>query len=126
MSVKESRARELRIAMLKIAKGRASAPGGPRLSVAAVARACGVSPALLYNHHQVIVEEIRQRAALQKAASEPRSSKQSDTIAKLQAEVKRLKEDVSKLATANELLQIRCEALEASRLVNLSARVRAK
>jgi hypothetical protein len=110
------RAKQLRLAIFRIEKGRAKT-GAHKLSISAVAREAGVTPALIHNHYPAIAEAIRTK--LGASSREQRDAKHLE-LKKAQEANKTLLEEVgasrhriSKLASINETLLLENQALRA-------------
>ncbi|WP_083417782.1 TetR family transcriptional regulator [Burkholderia contaminans] len=112
-----SREKDLRSAIARIERGRTKT-GATKLSVSAVAREAGVTPALIHNHYPSIAEEIRtkvgassrqQRDTARVALKEERA-KGTD----LRTRIKDLEEQVARLASINEVLLIENRVLKAT------------
>ncbi|CAG0929125.1 MAG: TetR family transcriptional regulator [Rhodocyclaceae bacterium] len=103
----EDREKDLRLAMLRIERGRAHT-NATKVSVATVAREAGVTPALIHNHYPHIAEEIR--TAVGRSSRAQRDSKHEELKAardrnrELRAEIERLELLVRNLASENEVL----------------------
>ena len=103
----EVRERELRLALLRIQRGR-SRTKAKRLSIAAVAREAGVTAALIHNHYPTLAAAIRE--AMGRGERESRDTKNQEFKAlrgrarELNDEVKALRADVARLASINEVL----------------------
>lgn len=112
----ESREKDLRLAIARIERGR-SKTNASKLSVSAVAREAGVTPALIHNHYPSIAEDIRvkvgassrqQRDTARKALKDERT-----TCAGLRTKIKELEGRIAQLASINELLLIENRTLKA-------------
>ncbi|MBA6113545.1 MULTISPECIES: TetR family transcriptional regulator [Pseudomonas] len=101
------REQDLRLALLRIQKGR-SRSGEKQISIAAVAREAGVSAALIHNHYPVIAETIRGIQGQSSRAA--RDIKQNYLVAErkksalYRKEIEELKYKISALASINEVL----------------------
>lgn len=102
-----ARERDLRLAMLRIQRGR-SHTKATQLSVAAVAREAGVSPALIHNHYPAIADAIRQTqgrsSRQQRDAKHQQLKAEQDKARTLRRHLKQLQADVDRLASINETL----------------------
>lgn len=102
-----TRERDLRLAMLRIERGR-SHTKATMLSIASVAREAGVSAALIHNHYPAIADAIRQaqgRSSRQQRDTKHEQLKaERDKARELRREVGRLRVDVDRLASINEVL----------------------
>lgn len=112
----DTREKELRLAIFRIERGR-SHTQAEKLSISAVAREAGVSSSLLHNHYPAIAEEIRVKlgaSSRQKLdASHDKLGAEREKIRLLRAELADLKNQVARLATINEMLQIENHILAA-------------
>lgn len=112
----ESRTKELRLAIFRIEQGRARTKA-IKLSVSAVAREAGVSPALIHNHYPLIAEEIRVK--LGAATRQSRNAKQEELNREreknklLRKELELTKNGLAKLASINEVLLMENKLLKA-------------
>ena len=103
----EDREKDLKLALLRIQKGRART-GESKVSIAAVAREAGVSTALIHNHYPLIAEAIREVQGRSSRAM--RDVKQQDLIAErkksvaYRQEIEELRAKVANLASINEVL----------------------
>ncbi|MGO0110838.1 TetR family transcriptional regulator [Pseudomonas putida] len=112
----EDREKELKLALIRIQKGR-TRTGEAKVTIAAVAREAGVSTALIHNHYPKIAEAIREaqgrssrakrEAKHQELTSERRKS------ADYRQEIEELRAKVFKLASINEVLLEEIRALKA-------------
>ena len=124
-----ARERDLRLAMLRIERGR-SHTKATKISIASVAKEAGVSPALIHNHYPAIADAIRQ--AQGRSSRQQRDAKQEelkaerDKIRELRQDVARLRVDVDRLASINEVLLAENAVLRAKlddpRVVDLSSK----
>lgn len=114
--VAEVREREMRMAMLRIQRGR-SRTNEKRLSIAAVAREAGVTAALIHNHYPGLAMEIRKAMGRdERAQSDTKNQelKELRTRAKeLNDQAKALRADVARLASINEVLMAELACLKA-------------
>jgi len=103
----EDREKELKLALLRIQKGRAHT-GESKVTIAGVAREAGVSAALIHNHYPRIAEAIRE--AQGRSSRAMRDVKQQDLIAERKKSaahrqaIEELRAKVAKLASVNEVL----------------------
>ncbi|MEX7557024.1 TetR family transcriptional regulator [Pseudomonas monteilii] len=112
----EDREKELKLALIRIQKGR-TRTGEAKVTIAAVAREAGVSTALIHNHYPKILEAIREAqgrssrakrdAKHQELTSERRKS------AAYRQEIEELRAKVFRLASINEVLLEEIRALKA-------------
>ncbi len=116
----ESREKDLRLAMLRIKRGR-SHTGAKRVNIAAVARETGVSAALIHNHYPAIAEAIRVEQG--RDARSERHAKHQQLLyerarsRELRKEVDDLRARMARLSSINEVLLAENEALR-SRLTD--------
>lgn len=125
----EDREKDLKIALLRIQKGRAHT-GESKVTIAAVAREAGVSAALIHNHYPRIAEAIRE--AQGRSSRAMRDVKQQDLIAErkksaaYRQEIEELRAKVAKIASVNEVLLDENRVLKAKmddrKVVDLPAR----
>lgn len=123
-----ARERDLRLAMLRIERGR-SHTKATKLSIASVAKEAGVSPALIHNHYPAIADAIRQ--AQGRSSRQQRDTKHEQLKAErektraLRGDVEQLRADVDRLASINEVLLAENAVLRAKladrRVVDLSS-----
>ena len=112
----DNRAKQLRLAIFRIEKGRANI-GETKLSISAVAREAGVTPALIHNHYPKIAEEIRVKLGASSRAQ--RDAKQEelkvfkDKNKTLWNELAEERRKVSCLASINETLLLEIQTLQA-------------
>jgi len=103
----EDREKDLKLALLRIQKGRAHT-GESKVTIAAVAREAGISTALIHNHYPRIAEAIREVQGRSSRAM--RDVKQQDLIAErkksaaYRQEIEELRAKVANLASINEVL----------------------
>lgn len=117
----ELREKELRLAIHKIQQGRASSKAR-KLTISAVAREANVTPALIHNHYPTIASLIRAK----QGASDRRKREEKDEVLKeerqknrtLRSELKQRDAQVAKLASINEMLLLKIEALSAEHSVS--------
>lgn len=126
-----ARERDLRLAMLRIERGR-SHTKATKISIASVAREAGVSPALIHNHYPAIADAIRQaqgRSSHQRRdAMHEQLKAERDKARELRREVDRLRADIDRLASINEVLLAENAVLKAKlddrRVVDLMSKSR--
>lgn len=112
-----TREKELRLAILRIERGRART-NESKLSVSAVAREAGISAALIHNHYPAIAELVRVKLGASSRAQ--RDTKRSELkverekCAALRRELSDLRSQIAKLVTINEMLLIENNELKAS------------
>lgn len=103
----EDREKDLKLAFNRIQKGRART-GETKVSIAAVAREAGVSPALIHNHYPKIAQAIRDAQGLSSRAT--RDSKHQELTAErkkgaaYRSEIAELRTKLAQLASINEVL----------------------
>ncbi|WLI13891.1 MULTISPECIES: TetR family transcriptional regulator [Pseudomonas] len=103
----EDREKDLKLALLRIQKGRTHT-GESKVTIAAVAREAGVSTALIHNYYPRIAEAIRE--AQGRSSRAMRDVKQQDLIAERKKsaahrqEIEELRVKVANLASINEVL----------------------
>ncbi|MDR6453468.1 TetR family transcriptional regulator [Variovorax paradoxus] len=125
----ETREQELRLAIVRIERGRSRA-NAVKLSVSAVAREAGVTPALIHNHYPSIAEAIRVK--LGASSRQQRDAKQSE-LKQILEKNRALRQELSetegrlaKLASINEMLLLENKTLKAmadsSKVVNLNSK----
>lgn len=128
----EKREKALRLALHRIERGR-SHTGAKAVSISAVAREAGVTPALIHNHYPAVAEAIR---AAQGKATRVERDKKHDQLKKLRArirdldrELEEVREQRRRLVSINENLLQELEVLRVaaanSKVVPLSTRQRA-
>lgn len=125
----EDREKDLRLALLRIQKGRART-GESKVTIAAVAREAGVSTALIHNHYPRIAEAIRE--AQGRSSRAMRDVKQQDLIAErkksvaYRQEIDELRAKIANLASINEVLMYDNRVLKAKlddpKVVELTSR----
>ena len=112
----EDREKDLKLALLRIQKGRAHTKES-KVTIAAVAREAGVSTALIHNHYPQIAEAIRE--AQGRSSRAMRDVKQQDLIAErkksavYRQEIEELRGKVANLASINEVLMYDNRVLKA-------------
>lgn len=112
----EDREKDLKLALLRIQKGRART-GESKVTIAAVAREAGVSTALIHNHYPRIAEAIREVQG--RSSRSMRDVKQQDLIAErkksaaYRQEIEELRAKVANLASINEVLMYDNRVLKA-------------
>lgn len=103
----EDREKDLRLALLRIQKGR-TRTGEKKVTIAAVAREAGVSTALIHNHYPNIAEAIREVQG--RSSRVMRDVKHQDLIAErkkslaYRQEIAELRSKIAQLASINEVL----------------------
>ncbi|VXB46417.1 Transcriptional regulator, TetR family [Burkholderia sp. 8Y] len=113
-----TREKELELAIHRIERGRART-NADKLSISAVAREAGVTPALIHNHYPSIAEQIRVKQGA--SSRQQRDAKRNELAeerrknAELRAELGAVKARLQKLATLNEMLVIANRELSAKR-----------
>lgn len=113
----DAREKQLRLAILRIERGRAHTKAA-KLTIAAVAREAGVTPALIHNHYPSVAEDIRTRAGASSRAQ--RNAKHAEL--KLVEESKKalldelatLRARIAQLASINETLLLENQGLRAA------------
>ena len=112
----EDREKDLKLALLRIQKGRTHT-GESKVTIAAVAREAGVSTALIHNYYPRIAEAIRE--AQGRSSRAMRDVKQQDLIAERKKsavhrqEIEELRGKVANLASINEVLMDENRVLKA-------------
>ncbi|MDR9753565.1 TetR family transcriptional regulator [Pseudomonas sp. SZMC_28357] len=112
----EDREKDLKLALLRIQKGR-TRTGESKVTIAAVAREAGVSTALIHNHYPRIAEAIREVQGRSSRAM--RDVKQQDLITErkksvaYRQEIEELRAKVANLASINEVLMYDNRVLKA-------------
>lgn len=103
----EAREKELRLAIHRIQRGRAHTKA-TKLSIAAVAREAGVSPALIHNHYPGIAETIRNAQGRDNRAQRDQKHRElideRNKLAMLRKEIATLRFDIARLSSINEVL----------------------
>lgn len=113
----EAREKELRLALARIQRGRASTKA-TKVSIAAVAFEAGVSTSLIHNHYPAVAEAIR--AATGRSSRDQRDEKHEslkDERLKnkvLREEIVALRSQLAKIASLNEMLLQEVETLRAA------------
>lgn len=113
----DHRAKQLRLAIFRIERGRATT-GETILSISAVGRETGVTPALIHNHYPEIAEEIRVKTGASSRAQ--RDAKQEElnairvTNKELRNELAEMRLKVSRIASINETLMLENQSLRAA------------
>lgn len=125
----EDRERDLKLALLRIQKGRART-GETKVTIAAVAREAGVSKALIHNYYPRIAEAIRE--AQGRSSRAMRDVKHQDLLAErkksavYRQEIEELRAKVANLASINEVLLEENRVLKAKlndrKVVDLASR----
>lgn len=112
----ETRAKNLRLAISRIKRGRAHTKA-PKVTFAAVAREANVSTALIHNHHPDIAEEIREEqgrsSRAQRDAKHFELNEEREKNRNLRTEIDKLKRQVASLTSRNEVLEIEARDLRA-------------
>ena len=104
-----TREKEFRLAILRIERGRAhnKAEG---LSISAVAREAGVTPALIHNHYPAVAELIRAKQGAssrqQRDHKHEELTKERRKNAELRRELDDLRRKLARLASINEMLLV--------------------
>ncbi len=110
----DSREKDLRLAILRIKRGRSNT-GAKRLNISAVAREAGVSAALIHNHYPAVAEAIRveqgrdgrrERDAKHQQLLEERARSRA-----MRKEIMDLRDRVARLSSINEVLLAENETL---------------
>ncbi|AOS81400.1 MULTISPECIES: hypothetical protein [Hydrogenophaga] len=113
----KTREKELTLAIYRIERGR-SHTKAMKLSVSAVAREAGVTPALIHNHYPAVAEVIRTKLA--KSSRQQRDLKQSqlkealERNRQLRQHLSDAEERIAKLASINEVLLLKNKTLRAT------------
>ena len=125
----DDREKDLKLALSRIQKGRAHT-GETKVSIVAVAREAGVSPALIHNHYPRIAEAIRE--AQGRSSRSLRDAKQKDLIAErkksaaYRQEIKELQAKLANLASINEVLlednRVLKDKIDGLNVVNLAVK----
>lgn len=125
----EDREKDLKLALLRIQKGRTQT-GETKVTIAAVAREAGVSAALIHNHYPNIAETIRE--AQGRSSRAMRDVKQQDLISErkkstaYRQEIDELRTKVANLASINEVLLDKNRTLQAKlndpKVIDLASR----
>ena len=122
-----TREKEFELAIFRIERGRARTKA-TKLSVSAVAREAGVTPALIHNHYPAVAEAIRTKLA--KSSRQQRDEKQSELNEalernrELRQQVSDAEERIAKLASINEVLLLENKTLKASAVDRRVVRIR--
>lgn len=112
----DAREKDLKLAIYRIERGRGTT-GTTKLSIAAVAREAGVSPALIHNHYSKIAEIVRAKVGA--SSRQQRDQKHDELKAErlrskeLRAEIAILKLQIAQLASINETLLLEKTTLNA-------------
>jgi len=113
----EDREKDLRLAILRIERGRAHTKE-TKVSIASVAREAGVSTALIHNHYPKVAEDIR--TAVGRSSRTQRDAKHEELKTaqgrnkELRREIEELKLLVRNLASENEMLIMENRMLRAT------------
>jgi hypothetical protein len=114
----EARQKELRLAILRIKRGRPNAEA-TRISIASVAREAGVSPALIHNHYPQVADAIRLEQARhgrdRRKRKQDELKKERDKARMLRGELADLRAKVARLASINEVLRFENDSLRMQR-----------
>lgn len=112
----ETRKKELKLAIFRIEQGRARTKV-TNLSIAAVAREAGVTPALIHNHYPSIAEDIRVKLGAssrqQRDVKQTELSKEQMKSKELRKELKDMGGRMAKLVSINEMLLLENRVLNA-------------
>ncbi|MCA8300105.1 TetR family transcriptional regulator [Burkholderia seminalis] len=112
----DAREKELRLAIHRIQRGRAHTKA-TKLSIAAVAREAGVSPALIHNHYPGIAETIRSAQGRDNRAQCDQKQQElideRNKLAMLRKEIAALRFDIARLSSINEVLTFENAMLKA-------------
>lgn len=111
-----AREKELKLAIYRIERGRAHT-AATKLSVSAVAREAGVTPALIHNHYPSIAEEIRMKLGAssreRRDAAREELRLEREKTSNLRKELAETKSQIAKLASINETLLLENQVLRA-------------
>lgn len=103
----DAREKELTLALHRIERGRAKT-GEKKVTIAAVAREAGVSPALIHNHYPIIAEAIREAqgrsSRAQRDVKHQYLRTEREKSRALRLEIEELRAKVATLASLNEVL----------------------
>lgn len=103
----EAREKDLRLAIYRIERGRAHTKA-TKLSIAAVAREAGVTPALIHNHYPAIAEAIRLKLGTssrqQRDAKQDQLKVEREKNRALRKELETMRSQLAALASINEML----------------------
>jgi AcrR family transcriptional regulator len=120
----ELREKDLRLALLRLKRGR-SHSGSTRVSIAAVAREAGITPALIHNHYPAIADAIRleqgRAGRAQRNAKQEKLKQERDKGRELRREIAALRADMQRLSSTNEVLRAENDALRAGNAVVVSS-----
>jgi AcrR family transcriptional regulator len=112
----QDREKEILLAAAAIEKGR-SKTGETKVSISAVARELGISPALIHNHYPKAAEDIRLRqgrsSRMQRDVKHDQLKEERRKSADYREEIKELRLQVAKLASLNEMLGLENRKLKA-------------
>lgn len=111
----EDREKDLRLALIRIQKGRARS-GESKVTIAAVAREAGVSTALIHNHYPKVAEAIRNAQerssrAIGDAKHKELAVEREKSVA-YRLEIEELSLKIARLASINEVLMNENAALK--------------
>lgn len=113
----DNRAKHLRLAIFRIERGRAKT-GETKLSISAVAREAGVTPALVHNHYPEIAEEIRVKLGASSRAQRDAKQEEVNTLKDanktLRDVVAEMQLQVARIASINETLLLENKSLRAA------------
>ncbi|HHK5324276.1 TPA: TetR family transcriptional regulator [Pseudomonas aeruginosa] len=111
----DDRESEIMLAIVKIEKGK-SKTGESKVSISAVAREVGISPALIHNHYPKAAEAIRvaqgRSSRMQRDIKQDQLKEEMRKSSDLRLEVKELRSQIAKLASINEILLIENQQLK--------------
>ncbi|WP_025754910.1 MULTISPECIES: hypothetical protein [unclassified Pseudomonas] len=103
----EDREKDLRLALIRIQKGRAHS-GEIKVTIAAVAREAGVSTALIHNHYPKIAEAIRdaqgRSSRVIRDVKHQELTAEREKNAAYRLEIDQLRGKIARLASINEVL----------------------
>lgn len=125
------REKDLRLAIFRIQRGRANTKA-TKVNISTVAREAGVSPALIHNHYPTIAETIRIANAgssrAQRDAKQESLKAEREKNRQLRAETAELREQLTKIASINEMLLAENRILKAQvldpKIIRLNGRDR--
>lgn len=123
----EAREKDLRLAMLRIKRGRSNI-ATTQISISSVAREAGISPALIHNHYPQVADAIRLEQARhgrdKRKRRQDELKKEREKARALRGELSDLRAKVARLASINEVLRVENESLRTRRgdnVVSLSS-----
>jgi AcrR family transcriptional regulator len=112
----ETREKDLKLAIYRIERGR-SQTKAKKLSVSAVAREAGVTPALIHNHYPSIAETVRVKVG---ASSRQQRDLKARALKEMRQKNKDLRQEIietearlAKLASINEMLLLEIAVFKA-------------